>query len=700
MVLLQSLERGNLSLDHFSATLRVQLGERSTEPLTFTEFVVYPSGLDEVPERAMVDFLHSTFDDRPQPDLVITTGGLAAAFARKHRAQLFPDTPFLYAAVDARFLTGGGFSDREAAVAVANDPTANIAEILEMFPATENVLIVLGAGPLGRFWRSEFERESGQFRGRLRFVWTDEMSYRDLLQRASALPPNSAIFFSSFDVDADGATYSNARVLGDLHARANAPIFGAQSAEMGHGVIGGNLISIDTISRTTADVASRILSGTLPALIDTPVQRRGPFVFDWRELQRWGISENRLPAGSLVLFREPGVWERFKWEIAGTVSAFVAQSFLITALLVSRTRRRRAEESLRESEGRFRVLANAAPVMIRMSGADALATDFNVPWLDFTGRDLRAELGKGWIAGVHPDDAGCVETYLNAFERREPYRVEYRLRRADGEYRWVLDSGKPRFTSDGAFAGYIGSAFDVTEIKSARATLSNLNRRLIEAQEQERSRVARELHDDVCQQLTMLALDLHRLNETIPKSEADARGQVRALCDDVKLLGQHVNDISHRLHSSKLDLFGLATATEMFCKEIASRHGASVEFVHEHVPDPLPDGVAINVFRTLQEALSNAVKHSGASRYSVSLRGTNDQLQMEVSDDGIGFDVAAALVKSGLGLVTMQERLRLVHGTVSIESSLGSGTKVFGSVPLGPNIAPHVENAESYPMLT
>ena len=198
----------------------------------------------------------------------------------------------------------------------------------------------------------------------------------------------------------------------------------------------------------------------------------------------------------------------------------------------------------------------------------------------------------------------------------------------------------------------------------------------------------------------MLALDLHRLNDAIPKSEVGARGQVRALCDDVKLLGQHVNDISHRLHSSKLDLFGLATATEMFCKEIASRHGVSVDFVHEDVPETLQEGVAINVFRTLQEALTNAVKHSGASRYSVSLRGTNDQLQMEVSDDGVGFDVAAALATSGLGLVTMQERLRLVQGKVTIESSPGSGTSVCATVPLRTNIAQNVEMGVNYPMLT
>ena len=683
VVLLQSFERGNLVLDQFTAMLRRQLGEHSTEPLTFTEFVVNPAGFSEPPEQAMVEFLRAAFAGRPKPDLIITTGGPAAVFARKHRPQLFPDSPLLYAAVDQRFL-GEGFTGLETAVAVANDPSGNFAEILRLFPATENVFVVLGAGPLSRLWRSEFEREAGQFRDRLRFIWPGGMSYAAILQQASSLPAHSAIFFHpAFEVDADGATYSTERVLADLRARANAPLFSSQSAELGLGVVGGTLVHVENLSRATADVVLRILGGTAPALIKATIHQPGPPMFDWRELRRWGISEDRLPAGSAVLFREPGVWERYRWAIVGSVAAFAAQSLLITGLLVSRVKRRRAEQSLRESEGRFRVLANSAPVMIRTSGVDGLATDFNVPWLDFTGRDAGAERGNGWLEGVHPDDAATVvETRRRAFERLEPYRMEYRLRRADGEYRWLLDSAQPRVTPDGVFAGFIGSAIDVTDLKAARATLSNLNRRLMEAQEQERSRLARELHDDVCQQMAMVAMGLERLSENV--TETDVRQRARRLHGEVTALAGHVSGISHRLHSSKLDLLGLAAAAGTFCKEVSTHYGISVEFVHEHVPATLPSEVAINLFRVLQEALSNAARHSGTSRCHVSLRGTDDQLRLEVRDEGKGFDTGAALATSGLGLVSMQERLKLVNGSVAIESEMGAGTTVRATVPLAP----------------
>jgi signal transduction histidine kinase len=213
----------------------------------------------------------------------------------------------------------------------------------------------------------------------------------------------------------------------------------------------------------------------------------------------------------------------------------------------------------------------------------------------------------------------------------------------------------------------------------------------MEAQEHERSRVARELHDDVCQRMAVLALHLSRLANHIPEREVDARRQVRDLYQEVGELGQHVNDISHRLHSSKLQLLGLAEAAATFCREVSIDHGVAVDFVDDDVPATLPDGVAINLFRVLQEALANAVKHSGASRYVVSLRGTDDQLRLEVIDDGRGFDPEVAMATSGLGLVSMQERIRLVNGDVTIESRPGAGTRIRASVPLR---SPYIASAE------
>lgn len=689
VVLLQSFERGNVVLDDFTSTLRKLMDERSAEPVTFMEFIVSPAGFQSIPEPAMVEFLRSAYADRTKPDLVITTGGPAAMFARRNREQLFPDVPILYGAVDQRFLKTGTFERRETAVAVANSPSSVVNDILQLFPDTKRVFVVLGTGVHGRFWREEFEREAKGFRGRVTFEWPGEMSYAKMLEYASKLSSQSAIFFVSVDVDSQGVTYPTSRVLRDLAQKANVPVFGAQSSELGLGLIGGRLMDINQVSSTTADVALRVLSGTPPADIKTPIQLPGAPVFDAKQLEKWEVSESRLPPGSTVLFRQPGLWARYKWAIVATVVVVLVQSLLIAGLLINRARRERAEQSLRESEGRFRLLANAAPVMIRMSGVDGGSTDFNTPWLDFTGRALDRERGSGWLDSVHEDDLeACRKTYQQALKRREAYRIEYRLRRADGEYRWILESGEPRVTPDGSFAGHIGSAIDVTDLKAARAMLSNLNRRLINAQEQERSRVARELHDDVCQRMVTLAIDIHQFGETLPESAVDARVRLRDLYDEVRTLGQDVNGISHRLHSFKLGMLGLAPAAAAFCEEIATRHRVTVDFAHDDVPSQLPEGVGINLFRVLQESLSNAVKYSGASRFRVSLRRMDEGLQLEVVDEGRGFDVAAAMRTSGLGLLSMQERLSLVNGEVVIESRPRAGTSVRATVPWQPTEAP------------
>jgi PAS domain S-box-containing protein len=683
VLMLQSFDRGVITLDAFTDNFRVALAERSADTVTYVQFIVNPAGFEESPDQAIVGYLKSAFADRPRPDLIVTIGGPAAAFARKYRQSLFPETPLLYAAFDARFLAGQPLAPNEAAIGVKNDMAAIVDDMLRLFPRTSTVFMVMGSGELGRAWHDDLEREFQRFTKQIKFVWSDEMTYAEILRQVRVLGPDSAVFFLSLGVDVQRAAYSEDRIFVDLHNASKAPVFGTQEPQLGRGIVGGRLLPTVDLSRRTAEVAFRILEGTAPSSIAPIVQGPGAPIFDWRELERWGVSEGVLPPNSEVRFRELTVWDRFKWLILASASALAAQTVLIMALLVNRGKRRRAEQSLRESEGRFGLLATAAPVLIRMSGADMGCVDVNVPWLTFTGRSLEQERGNGWAGAIHPADrSACLDAYRQAFERREPFRAEYRLRRFDGEYRWLLDTGEPRVTPDGTFSGYIDSAVDITDLKAARATLSTFNQRLMQAHEQERTRIARELHDDVCQRMTLLAIDLDQLGKSLPEGAAEARGRVRELNDAVAELGGDIQGISHRLHSSKLEYLGIAGAARAFCRELSGQLGAPIEFVHENVPTQLRDGVALNLFRVLQEALTNAVKHSGAGQCQVSLLGTADALILDVVDDGRGFDVDAALGSQGLGLVSMRERLNLIQGQLTIDSKPEYGTTVRATVPL------------------
>lgn len=571
ILVLHSLDRGNLTMDEVTGRFRLEIERRSPEPVTVMQAVVNPSGFATTPERPIVDYLSSTYVGEHAPDLVVTIGGPAATFARKHRARLFPDSPLLFAAVDERFLRDHPLGDGEAAVESELVPSVLVDDILRVLPGTATIFVVTGSGPIGAFWRYEMERDFERFRGRVSFIWSDQMDYAEILDRVAALPPRSAIYFLTFGTDAEGGVYPEARVLNEISEAANAPLFGPLIAMMGRGIVGGTLIDSYEMARNTADTAIRILSGEPAAQIERPAQKAGPPVFDWRQLQKWKVDERLLPPGSIVQYREPTIWQRFKWVIIVGLSAIVGQGVLISVLLAQRTKRRRAEKVLRRN---------------------------------------------------------------------------------------------------------------VAELQTARESLSQLSGRLMRAQEDERARLARELHDDIVQRMSFVAMDVERLRNEIPGNAANALGYADELQESVTELARDIQGISHRLHSSKIELLGLQAAAGSFCREVTGRHGLNVEFTHADVPAGVSADVAMSMFRVLQEAVSNVVKHGGATRCVVRLTGSASELTLEVSDDGRGFDVEAAYSVEGMGLISMRERLKLVDGDVVIESAIGRGTTVRAMVPL------------------
>jgi PAS domain S-box-containing protein len=341
-----------------------------------------------------------------------------------------------------------------------------------------------------------------------------------------------------------------------------------------------------------------------------------------------------------------------------------------------------SKSAQRESEQRFRLVADAAPVLIWMSGPDKKCTFFNEGWLKFTGRSLDSELGDGWAEGVHAEDLQrCLDTYTQAFDLRKGFSMEYRLRRHDGEYRWVLDTGVARFNHERRFAGYIGSCVDITDRKLAETALANVNRRTIEAQEHERTRIARELHDDIGQRLALLAINLSQLQQ---HAAPEIRGRVGALKNQTSEIATDIQTISHRLYSSKLESLGLAAAMRSFCNEFGEQQKVEIDFETHDLPDPLPPDISLCLFRVLQEALYNSAKHSGGRHFEVRSWGMPNEVHLTVSDFGSGFDKNAAKASRGVGLISMHERLKILSGTLSIESQPKRGTTIHAFVPINP----------------
>ena len=336
----------------------------------------------------------------------------------------------------------------------------------------------------------------------------------------------------------------------------------------------------------------------------------------------------------------------------------------------------------RESEERFGLIADAAPALIWTSDTDMHRTYFNKPWLNFTGRSISSQLENGWTEGVHPEDLPSREdAFMQALDRREDFGIEYRLRRHDGEYRWILDTGVPRFNQDGFFAGYVGIGIDVTDRKQAEEALASVSHKLIEAQERERTRIARELHDDIGQRFAFLSIELEQLQQS-PSNLSEVRRRIGELHKQTSQIATDVQLVSHELHSSRLDYLGIAPAMRGFCQEFGEQQKVEIDFKTHDLPNPIPSDISLCLFRVLQEALHNSAKHSGARRFKVRLWGGSDEVHLTVSDSGAGFVLEAARESQGLGLISMEERVKFVKGTFSVQSQPKRGTRIQARVPL------------------
>jgi PAS domain S-box-containing protein len=939
---------GNVSFDqNFQAVLQSAPAGTVEYYSEYLESNRFPG---ENQSQLLRDYLRQKYADRAI-DVIVAVTDAPLEFLLKYRDDLFTNTPIVFVAVKSPSIKE--FAGKAGLTGITHpfNYKHTLDLVLKLQPDTTQVFFV--SGTLEHDKRFEkFEREELQgYANKVSISYLTDLSPKELIERTKTLPKRSVIIYVYQQWrDEQGKVLETSDILSLVTKSATVPIYGMSSWQIGGGIVGGYLRTLDANGTRAAEIALQIVNGTRPQ--DIPLESTPEIpMFDARELERWGISESSLPPGSVVRFRETSFWEEYKWYVIGFASVIAVQSMLITALLINRSRRKRAEidrerfaqlaeserqrldevvsnvpgivwesllqaegktgqaifvseyaekmlgypvdewlstpdfaeslthqddreevvrvteaiaangkegrlqyrviandgrefwvethlapirdetrkviglrgitmdvtsrklaeaalieneaklgaivgsamdaiitidqrrcvvlfnaaaekmfgcpanealgssldrfiperfrdrhiehirnfeetgattrsigsdglygcrtngaefpmeasvsqlelqgqrfytvilrdvtqsrlaiAALQESEERFRNMADTAPVMIWVSGPDKLCTYFNQQWLSFSGRSLEEELGYGWANSIHPEDfERCIETYNRAFDLHQPFRVEYRVRRADGQYRWVLDSGTPRFASGGKFLGYIGSRIDISDLKAAEEALENLSGQLIRAREDECARIARELHDDVNQRMALISIELEQIGQTLPDNRHPLRTQLEGVLSHITETSKEIHRMSYDLHPSKLTHLGLVAALESLSEELRKRHGLRIDFTHQDVPVDLPKDMSLCLYRIVQECLNNVIRHSGAKRARVELVGTSSEIKLLVSDSGVGFDFESPKLKKGLGLVGMRERLRLVGGIIVINSQPSLGARIDATIPL------------------
>ncbi len=318
VLVLHSFGRDFKPWSEYAKAILLELERQSPWPLDIQEHsLITARSSDENPEAAFVDYLHALYAKR-KPDLIVSIGAPAAAFVQRHRQQLFPSAPMVLTTVDQRRVQYSALGPNDVVVAVAIDYEAAIRNILQVLPDTNHIAMVVGTSPIEQFWKEEVGRAVKPLEERIKFTWYDTFSFEDILKHSATLAPNSAIFWELMIVDAAGVVHEEGTALKRLHAVANAPIFSYTDAFFGQEIVGGPHVPVLEAGRQVAAVAVRILSGENPATIKVPPVGMGTPKFDWREMQRWGISESRLPSGSEIYFRSPTMWEQHRYSMLGS----------------------------------------------------------------------------------------------------------------------------------------------------------------------------------------------------------------------------------------------------------------------------------------------------------------------------------------------------------------------------------------------
>jgi len=359
-----------------AANFRAELIKKSPQPIELYEVSLDTARAQDPDEEApFVEYIKALLAKRA-PDLIVPVGAPAAFFLQRNRSKLFPTTPMLIVGADIRRIPGSTRTEYDTGVFLDLDLPAYLTNILQLRPETKDIAVVVGNSPVERYWTSELHRAFEPFSDRVNITWFNDLTLVQMQERAAKMTPTSAIFWFLLSEDAAGIPYTEDRALETLREVSAVPIFGMGDYQMGRGIVGGPLMQTKALGLQGADAALRMLKGEKPNAVEPPPVLFGPPAYDSRELERWGIAEARLPPGGIVHFRQPSIWDQYRWPIIAVATIIPVQSILISYVLFQGRRRREAEA---EAALQRQELAHLMRVAVLGELSGSIAHEINQP---------------------------------------------------------------------------------------------------------------------------------------------------------------------------------------------------------------------------------------------------------------------------------------------------------------------------------
>jgi signal transduction histidine kinase len=543
------------------AAIRSTIESRLRGPISFyTEYLDLNLFDGDVPQPELRALLRRKYATRPI-DLIMAGGSRPLRVALHNRRDLFSSAPVVFVAVDPKAAADLRLEADVTGTWLHMGWTETVDLARRLQPGTRRAVVVGGTSPSDRVWLDQARQQLATQAGPVEIGYLTGLALEDVQQAVATLPAHTVVLVGPFLRDATGHDFATSDAIRRIAAASTVPTYGLTEAALGTGAVGGYVVNYEAHGQAAGDVALRVLAGERPSPTEAGTNVT---MVDARQLERWRLDARRLPAGSVVRFRQPSVWEQYRWWVVAAASALLLQSALIGGLFVQRALRRRAQARLAESVEQIQTLAG----------------------------------------------------------------------------------------------------------------------RLITAQEEERRRIARELHDGINQKLSALSIALTTLGRRAPSRAADLTDALARLQERAAGLVEEIRQLSHELHPGVLQHVGLVAALQAYCEEFEEEYGLAMTFQADGDLGVVPIDRALCLYRATQEALGNVAKHAKARHVRVSVVRDHDGVRLAVADDGCGFDATEARNRGGLGLISLHERVRLVGGQVTIRTDPHAGTEIRILVPL------------------